>query len=130
MASEKFDFGEFLAVLEAKRAALDALIGSYRHALSIGALGQGEIDIAASSSSGMSTGTPMELPTGALLGKSVPAAIKLILSAAKKKMSVRDIANALKDGGVESTAASFENNVTGALHRLKATGEVLRFKDG
>jgi hypothetical protein len=45
-------------------------------------------------------------------------------------MTVRDIANALKDGGVESTEASFENNMTGALHRLKASGEVLRFKDG
>lgn len=33
MASEKIDFAEVLAVLEAKRAALDTLIGSYKAAL-------------------------------------------------------------------------------------------------
>lgn len=39
MATERFGFAEFLAVLEAKRAALDALIASYRAAVSVGALG-------------------------------------------------------------------------------------------
>ena len=75
-------------------------------------------------------GTPVELPTGALLGKSLPAAITLYLSAVKKKQTIREIATALKEGGVESTAANFEGPVNGALYRLKASGEVLRFKDG
>ena len=77
MAAEKFDFGEFLAVLEAKRAALDALIGSYRAALSLGALGQpGEVDMASvGGGSGSRHGAAgRSRPQGAFLSKSLPAA--------------------------------------------------------
>jgi hypothetical protein len=134
MASEKFDFAEFLAVLEAKRAALDALIGSYRAALSIGALGQpGDVDLSAvASMPGLNTGKggPVELPQGVLLGLSLPAAIKLYLSAARRKQTTREIATGLKEGGVESTAKLFENTLTTALHRLKVAGDVLKFNDG
>jgi hypothetical protein len=132
MASEKFDFTEFLAVLEAKRAALDALIGSYRAALSIGALGQpGEVDTSGPQAPSMSKGGgPVELPQGALLGMSIPNAIKLLLSAARRKLSTREITTGLKDGGVESTSKFFENTVTTALHRLKSSGDVLKFNDG
>ena len=75
-------------------------------------------------------GQPIDLPEGAFLGKSVPACIKLYLSAARKKKTIKEIALALKEGGVESTSDSFENVVTGAINRLKISGEVLRFKDG
>ena len=134
MASEKFDFADFLAVLEAKRAALDALIGSYRHAMSIGALGQpGDIDMSSVASGaglgGKSSG-PIDLPQGALLGMSLPAAIKLYLSAARRKQTTREITTALKEHGVESTSRHFENTVTTALHRLKTAGDVLKFADG
>jgi hypothetical protein len=135
MASEKFDFAEFLAVLEAKRAALDALIGSYRAAMSIGALGQpGDVTISipagSLSLSGSAPTTAIDLPQGALLGLSIPAAIKLLLSAARRKLTTREITAGLKDGGVESTSKFFENTVTTALHRLKASGDVLKFNDG
>jgi hypothetical protein len=75
-------------------------------------------------------GTPVNLPRGALLGKSVPAAIKLYLSAARQKKTTRDIATALKEGGVESLASNFDATVTSALHRLRIASEVLRFDDG
>ena len=132
MASEKFDFAEFLAVLEAKRAALDALIGSYRAALSIGALGQpGDIDVSGiASTPTLAAGKPVDLPQGALLGMSIPAAIKLYLSAARRKQTTREITAGLKEGGVESTSRFFENTVSTALHRLKAAGDVLKFNDG
>ena len=74
MTAEKFDFAEVLAVLEAKYAALGALIGSYRAALSLGALGQpGDVDMTTilSEGSGLKTpalgGPPIELPAGAFL---------------------------------------------------------------
>jgi hypothetical protein len=70
------------------------------------------------------------LPKGALLGKSLPAAVEMYLASVRGKASVRDIANALKAGGIESTADNFENVVSGALHRLKGQNKVLRFKDG
>jgi hypothetical protein len=135
MASEKFDFGEVLAALEAKRAALDTLIASFRAAISIGALGQtGDVEIAVPTGSiSLSGATPtvaVELPQGALLGMSIPNAIKLLLSAARRKMTTREITTGLKEGGVESTSKFFENTVTTALHRLKAVGEVLKFNDG
>jgi hypothetical protein len=128
MATEKPEQDGFLAVIERKIAALRALADSYRMAVSLGALGQpGEIDLSAGS---VRSDGPVDLPQGALLGKSLPAAVKLWLTAVRKKQTVREITTALKEGGVESTSPNFENVVTGALHRLKATGEVLRFKDG
>lgn len=143
MASEKFDFAEFLAVLEAKRAALDALIGSYRAAMSIGALGDVDLSSVATNATGTiaSSSTawppsvsrasgPVDLPQGALLGMSLPAAIKLYLSAARRKQTTREITTALKENGVESTSRFFENTVATALHRLKASGDVLKFNEG
>ena len=129
---KKFDFAEFLAVLEAKRAALDALIGSYRAALSLGALGQpGDVDVTPYRGPGGGGGSAaIDLPQGALLGKSLPAAIHLYLSAARRKQTTREVVTALKDGGVESTSRNFENTVATALHRLKAAGTVLKFNDG
>jgi hypothetical protein len=73
---------------------------------------------------------PMELPRGAFLGKSLPAAVKLYLSAVMKKQTIKEIATALKDGGVESTSDDFPGVITGCLNRMKASGEVLRFDDG
>ena len=133
MASAKPETDGFLAVLDQKIAALTALRESYRQALETGALGgqPGEIDF--SSAMGVGSGrpdVPIDLPKGALLGKSLPAAVKLWLTSARRKASVKEIATALRDGGVESTSPNFENVVSGALHRLKSNHEVLRFKDG
>lgn len=133
MAADKFDFAEVLAVLEAKRAALDALIGSFRAAMSVGALGQpGDTDGAVQAHgtfNGKSFG-PVDLPQGALLGKSLPTAIQLYLSAARRKQTTNEIVAALKEGGIETTSQSFVNTVYTALHRLKAAGTVLKFNDG
>jgi hypothetical protein len=135
MAADKPGWAEIIADLEAKRAALDSLIGSFRAAMALGALGQpGDVDMSgivsgASVQSG-NAGAPVELPAGAFLGKSLPAAIKIYLAAVKRKQHTREIIAALKDGGVETTSPNFDNVVFGALTRLKAAGEVLRFKDG
>lgn len=132
MAPETPETDGFLAVIEKRIAALTALAQSYRAAVALGALGQvGEVDLA-SFGNGISLGAsaPMELPKGALLGKSLPAAVELYLTSVRGKAGIREIANALRAGGVESTSGSFENVVSGALHRLKAQGKVLRFKDG
>lgn len=114
--------------LLAKRALIDAAISNLV-SLSGGAM--------PSLDSGISYGQqgsgdyqPMELPRGAFLGKSLPAAVKLYLSAMKKKQTIREIATALKDGGVESTSDNFESVITGCLNRMKSSGDVLRFKDG
>lgn len=78
MAIDKPETDSFLALLDAKIAALQTLRDSYLKAASLGAIGQPGEDVALpnGSLSPASLGTPMELPTGALLGKSLPAAIK------------------------------------------------------
>jgi ribosomal protein L9 len=131
MATEKLERDAFLAVIDRKIAALKALAESYRTAMALGAIGQpGEIDLSTLGSGGSRSESPMDLPQGALLGKSLPAAVKLWLTAARRKQTVKEITAALRDGGVESTSPNFESVITGALHRLKANNEVLRFKDG
>ena len=119
------DYNAVLADLEAKKAALETSIASLRAALGLGAvMAQGKTVGSVSYDE-----HPTELPVGVFLGMSITAAIKLYLKSIKKKQTMREIALALKEGGIESTADDFEKVVTGTLNRLKG-GDVLRFKDG
>jgi hypothetical protein len=122
----------FIAVVEAKIKALQALLESLRSAVAVGAFGTGEsLELPAISTAGNGEiGPPIDLPEGAFHGKSIPSCIKLYLSSVKKKKTAKEIAVALQEGGVETTSDKFENNVTSSLTRLKLGGEVLRFKDG
>jgi hypothetical protein len=133
MATENQDVvSTFAAVVEGKIKALQALLDSLKSAVAMGAFGSGEgLDLAVSGASSNALDmTPIDLPEGAFNGKSLPACVKLYLSAAKRKKTIKEIAAALREGGVESTSDNFENVVTGALFRLKTNGDVLRFKDG
>lgn len=123
--------GAFLSMVDARIQALQTLRASYVAAVSIGALGsRGEMSSIPSLGVVASGGVPVELPRGAFLNKSLPAAVRLYLSAVKRKQSIREIATALKNGGVETTSGNFENVITGALNRMKNAGDVLRFDDG
>jgi hypothetical protein len=121
------------AYAEARIAAWQAVLASLKAALSLdpsGRAGEG-LDLASLAvSQNGEIGSPVDLPDGAFFGKSIPACVKLFLSAARKKKTAKEIATALREGGVESTAGSFESTVSTALIRLRAAGEVLRFKDG
>lgn len=119
-----------LAYVEARIAAWQAVYSSLKAAMALDA-GQmmDGVDLSTIAQNG-EFGQPVDLPEGAFLGKSIPACIKLYLSSVKKKKTVKEIAAALKEGGVETTADSLEGPVTTALNRLKAASEVLRFKDG
>lgn len=133
MANETLDLtAAFIADIEKKIAALQAVLLSLKSASAIGALSAaiegGDLSIGAFSNG--NSGQPIDLPEGAYNGKSIPQGVKLYLSAAKRKKTVQEIAAALREGGVESTSPNFEGVVYGALFRLKEAGEVLRFKDG
>jgi hypothetical protein len=135
MNTEKgmIDWASILAELEAKKAALEQSIAGIRASMTLGVLGGAVGDVPApaiSSSLGSASSAPVELPAGAFLGKSLPASVKLYLSAARSKRTIKEIAQGLREGGIESTSPNFEGVVTGSLNRLKAAGEVLRFKDG
>jgi hypothetical protein len=126
--SKSIDYTVMIADLQAKRAAIDAAIMSLVAAS--GAMipvGDGGVSYA---QQGSSDSRPVELPRGAFLGKSLPAAVKLYLSAVVKKKTIKEIATALREGGVESTSGNFEGVITGCVHRMKSNGELLQFKDG
>jgi hypothetical protein len=135
MAQKEFDFNEFITYLEAKKKALETVIASVKAASELGALGPirfprlGE-EAASPAVAAATSAEPIELPVGALSSKSLPDAIKLYLSAVRKKQTNKEIEAGLKEGGVETTAQNFSTSVGGALFRLKKSGELLRFKDG
>lgn len=117
--------------MEAKKAALDAAMTAIRAAIVAGALGAPG-DPQALPSALNATVIPAgaaDLPRGAFLGKTATEAIKLYLSAVRRKQTNKEIAQALRDGGLES-AGDFGNFITSALFRLKKEGAVLRFDDG
>lgn len=133
MGLENVNYAAMLADMKAKRAALDASISAIETALASGALGQpGDLSpIGMDDVNGTSGITgPIDLPKGALLGKSVPVAIKLYLEATKRKQKPQEIANAITELGVESISKNFTIVVGTALKRLKASGDVVLFKDG
>ena len=135
MATEKPEQDTFLVIIDAKIAALQALVESYRAALSVGALGQpGDTDLptltpGAGVSARQDGFVPVDLPIGVFRDKSIPEAIKMYLAAGRRKQTAKEITAGLKEGGLVSTSKDFERTVTGTLHRLKG-GVVLWFKDG
>jgi len=131
MGVEQLDYNMILADLENKKAALEATIASFRAALASGALGQpGEVPPSANglvpSDFGPSTFVPSisggEVPAGAFLGKSIPDAAKLYLAIVKQKKTSREIADALKRGGMESNSKNLYGNVHSILDRARKAG--------
>ena len=118
------DWAAVLAELEAKRVALDKAISSLRVVIASGVLfGSAEDAMPAMADSvgvGLHGG---DVPIGAFLGKSIPEAAKLCLQIVKKKMTTREIAEALKKGGIETTAkTSFPSIVHSILMRAARSG--------
>jgi hypothetical protein len=124
MGAEQIDYAAVLADMEAKRGALDAAITSMRIFLA-GKVGSGDAQSpVASSGQSFSTG---EVPAGAFLGKSIPDAAVLYLDIVKRKATSKEIMEALKRGGMESTSNNFQGIVHACLDRYrKAGGEVVK----
>jgi len=118
------DYGGVLADLEAKRAAIDQAIASLKVAAASGALaavaGDSLPSMVGSVAVGLHGG---DIPVGAFLRKSIPEAAKLCLQIVKRKMTTREITDALKKGGIETTAkTSFPAIVHSVLRRASRSG--------
>ncbi len=132
MDREQSELSTWLEELEAEHAARALVIASVRQRLGLAADG----DLGGQSApnhTGGKRGT--EVVTGPLRSDtffrlSVPDAIKKYLAMAKRPQSPKEIAVALKQGGVLSQAAHFYANVTTALKRLKDSGDVVNTKEG
>lgn len=132
MTAQKPERDGYEAAMEARVAAWQAALDAYRAAKAIdGSLGEANLGpgIQSTAPQGVTFGA-FDLPVGALRTKSVPDAIKLYLSAGRRKQTNKEIAAGLRQGGLETTAGNFEANIAAALFRLKKAGLVLRFKDG
>jgi hypothetical protein len=127
MASEKPESTSFKAFVEAKIAAWQAVLDAFALAQETDVAEFGAVVTPALSGD---LGHPIDLPKGAFHGKSVPACVELYLSAGKVKRTNKEIAAALRKGGVESNAKDFDTVVNGALFGLKKAGKLLRFDDG
>lgn len=133
--AEKPEQDSFLAGLDAKIEALHQLRDSYVGAVAVGALGPGG-DVSElpqpgkTPSTGQPVSGPVDLPTGVFRNEGLSDAIRLYLSIARRKQTIKEIGDALKEGGLATTAANFERNLTSTLYRLKDAGELLKFKEG
>lgn len=128
--NKTLNYGTFLADLEAKRAALDQAIASIRAVVASGALAVNVGDSMPSMTDSVSVGLHGgEIPVGAFLGKSIPEAAKLCLQIVKRKMTTREITDALTKGGIETTAkTSFPAIVHSILMRTwRAGGGIVKF---
>lgn len=129
MSTEKSTYSLIVADLEAKRAAIDAALASLQKVMSLGAFGADDLPHS-SALPQTATGIP-EIPVGAFLHKRIPEAAKLYLSLVKKKQTTREIADALKAGGIESTSQDFAVTVGSVLNRISKSGkDVLHLSDG
>ena len=132
MNVEGMDMSALLANWETKRAALDAAIASLRAAIAAGALGATMAgDAGAFHPAGLAYpqgASGGEIPNGAFRDKTVSEAIKAYLSAVRKKQTTRDIVDALKRGGIESTSEHFDTIAYNALERMRtSSGEIAKF---
>lgn len=122
-----------IADMKAKRAKLDAAIASLEAAHAAGVLGNGEqLDGVADPLPPFVTadGIEPQIPAGAFFGKSIPEAARLYLTLVKKKRSTREIADALKAGGMESNSSNFVEIVGTVLNRVRKSGDMMRLSDG
>ena len=117
------DYRAFLADLEAKKAVLDQAIASVRAVIASGAqaisVGDSLPLMTDSAAIGVHGG---EVPVGAFLGKSIPDAAKLCLQIVKRKMTTREVADALLKGGIETTSKKFSTILHTILTRATRAG--------
>ncbi len=134
----QIDYAAILADLEAKKQALDALIVSVKVAAATGAVAVG--DLPTGSLEGLSLPTTLgasggdgktytidDIPAGAFHGKSISEAAWAYLDMMKTKQTTKEISDALRKGGIESTSSNFENLVYVVLYRVcKKSGKFAR----
>jgi hypothetical protein len=128
---KKLDYGAFLADLEAKRAVLDQAIASLKAVMAAGSMeGMSSVNGAVTLVSPVMHGG--EVPAGAFHGMKIPAATKLYLSIINKKQTTKEIADGLREGGMETAGKDFEVIVGSALYRITkgSDREIVRLKGG
>jgi hypothetical protein len=133
MDNEQSELAAWLAELEAEHTARALVIASVRQKLGFPADEAGPTPVVPSLPTGQravtdSASGPIRSDTFFRL--SIPEAVQKYLRMAKRPQSPKDIAAALKRGGVLSQATHFYANVTTALKRLQDAEKVVNTKEG
>jgi hypothetical protein len=103
MSTQTLDYTAILHDLEAKKSTIEAAIASIRSLLLQGIAGRDDQSLKGIAPS--------------LAGQSIPEAAKAYLKMVGKPQSSREIAKALRDGGIQSTSSDFEATVHAGLIR-------------
>ena len=138
MSDETPDVDPILTAIEARAAAWQAVAERYRaaRALESGQLVGIDVSAVLTQSGGpprAASSAPVDLPTGAFRSMGMAPSIRFYLAAAKGKRTMKQIAAALKEGGLVTTTESrdkFEKSLNTTLYRLRNEGVLLRFSDG
>jgi hypothetical protein len=125
MANEQIDPEAVLADLIAKRDALDGAIAAIRAAYGLAQ---------PAPQGGSPVGRPIDpssIPDDAFFGLSIGEAAKKYLGIMKRKQSIREIAEALDNGGLPHSSTNFFNTVATMLNRAaKGDPELVRVGRG
>jgi hypothetical protein len=123
---QEIDYAAVLADLEARRATLDGVITVLKQMVGTGVLEAilipsppGTKSENANRDTVGSGALPSEVRPGVFHGLSVSEAVRKFLEMTKTKQRTVDIATALRQGGIESTADNFYGNVFTTMKRRK-----------
>jgi hypothetical protein len=117
--------------LEAKKQVLDNAIQAVKEAKALAtgvAYEPSSMPASGGGSLPPASNNSVNIQSDAFFNMRVPDAIKKYLTIVKRPKSPNEISDALKAGGINSTAASFYSVVTTALRRLAADEEVVKVK--
>lgn len=123
----------WLAELEKEHEARALVIASIRQRLGLDPSGPIVTSLPAAGGGTLRTGSDVQggpLRSDTFFRLSIPEAIKKFLNIAKRPQTPKDIAAALKQGGVLTQSSHFYANVTTALKRLRDAGDVVNTKEG
>ena len=123
MATEPVDYAVVLADLEAKRDALNKAIDGLRSWLRL----ESPRVIESANHAGSSN---TDIPSDAFFNMRIPDAIFKYLSIVKGKQSVKQIADALDQGGLKSLAKDAYNNIYTTLMRMSKSPEPIVVRVG
>lgn len=127
--SDVIDYKIVIADLRAKRSALDAAIAGLEQWQGLG--GGDESPVVAGETRLDQRSETNEIRSDSFFGLSIPDAIRKCFRIAKRPLSLSELTNSLKNGGMLTTATNLMATVSATLQRMKQqSGEVVALGKG
>jgi hypothetical protein len=127
MAAEPLDYAAFLADLEAKRDALNKVITDLKDYLGLESHAPAERGAPHMT---VRAGGKVDIPSDAFFNMKIPDAIVKYLKVVRGKQSVRQITDAMEQGGLKSLAKDAYNNIYTTLMRMSKSPDAAIIKVG